>query len=203
MERHPLLTCLGPTSPECEKIGSDFLFPSPHGLIGIQRKAVSDLVSSLRDRRLPREIVQMEGLDHAFLIVEGDWDWDWEGISRRTGYTLSEYRGLVMSMQIIHGIHVLTTDSIEETAETLRHMEVWFSKKEHGSLLRMPKAKVAAELHILQYFDGISLTRAKAIYDWFGRVPLQWTVTRKAMQDVPGLGKVTVDKLFKILPEKE
>jgi ERCC4-type nuclease len=199
MERHPLLTTLGENSAECEKLGADFLFPSINGLVGVQRKAVSDLVSSLRDRRLPREIVQMEELDHAILIIEGDWQWNYEGISGRTGFSIQEYRGLVFGLQFEHDIRVLTTANVEETAEVLVHLERWFNKTEHGSLLRVPKAKVDPRLHLLQYFDGISLTRAKAIFDWFGRVPLRWDVTKEEMTAVPSLGKVTVEKMWKVL----
>lgn len=202
-EHDPLLKSLGTVSQECERLGSDFLILSPNGLVGIQRKATVDLVASLRDRRLQRELVQMEALDHAILIVEGTWRWTTDYRDERTGYSLGEYRGLVLSLQMEHHIQVFETRDKPETAELLTHMEPWFSKKEHGSLLRVPKAKVDSRLHILQYFDGLSLTRAKAIFDHFGRVPLTWSCTKEEMSEVRCNGRrmpaKMIDNLWKVL----
>lgn len=198
MEHHPLLSSLGMNSPECEKLGVDFLYLTMHGLVGVQRKAVSDLVSSLRDGRLQRELRQMVELDHAVLLIEGHWKWSKRGVHERTGYSRREYNGLVLSVQSF-GIWVVTSESVEDTADYLLQMESWFAKPEHESLLRKPKAKVPEAIHILSHFDGISLTRAKAIYEWFGRVPLRWDTTKEEMLRVPGLGKVTVEKLWKAI----
>lgn len=198
MERHPLLSSLGTNSDQCEKLGVDFLLVSKSGLIGIQRKAVSDLVASLRDTRLSRELDLMKQLDQAVLLIEGDWHWNRKGVHERSGYTLREYQGLLLSVQSF-GVWVVTTQSIEETSNYLMQMEGWFSRTTHESLLRRPKAKVPEGIHILQYFDGISLTRAKAIYDYFGKVPLRWDVTKEEMLKVPNLGKITVEKLWKAL----
>lgn len=198
MEHHPLLSCLGTNSPECERLGVDFLILSPNGLVGIQRKAVADLVSSLRDGRLQRELRQMVELDQAVLLIEGSWKWNRKGVHERTGYSRKEYNGLVLSVQSF-GIWVVTTESIEDSAEYLRQMELWFQKLEHESLLRKPKAKVPEAIHILSHFDGVSLTRAKAIYDHFGKVPLRWDTTKEEMLKVPHLGKITVEKLWKAI----
>lgn len=198
MEQQPELKALGTSSPEVEKYGVDYLLLSPSGLIGVQRKAVSDLVASIRGDRLQREITQMAQLDQAVLLVEGNWKWDRNGRHTRSGYSRREYNGLILSVQSF-GIWVVTTANVEESVDYLRQMELWFQKPLHESLLRKPKAKVPEGIHILQHFDGVSLTRAKAIYEWFGRVPLRWDTTPEEMLKVPGLGKVTVDKLWKAI----
>lgn len=198
MEQQPELKALGTSSSEVERYGVDYLMITPNGLVGIQRKAVADLVASIRGDRLQRELRQMTELDQAVLLIEGHWGWDKHGVHYRTRYTRKEYNGLVLSVQSF-GIWVVTTESVEHTAEYLSQMEGWFSKAEHESLLRKPKAKVPEGVHILQHFDGISLTRAKAIYDYFGRVPLSWEVTKDQMLHVHGLGKVTVDKMWRAL----
>lgn len=198
MEQQPELKSLGISSSSVEPYGVDYLFLTPHGLVGVQRKAVSDLVSSLRDGRLQRELRQMVDLDQAVLLIEGHWKWNRRGVHERTGYSRKEYNGLVLSVQSF-GIWVVVSDSVEDTAGYLLQMESWFAKPEHESLLRKPKSKVPEALHILSHFDGISLTRAKAIHEWFGRVPLRWDTTKEELLKVPGLGKVTVDKLWKAL----
>ena len=192
-EHHPLLSNLGPVSSEVEAYGSDFLFLTKHGLVGVQRKALPDLVASLRDARLQRELVQAEKLEHFVLVAEGEWS-DKLRISR------AEYNGVMLSLQS-YGVWTMTTRDTVETAELLRQMEGYFDKDSHDSLLRKPKSKVPPELHILQHFDGISLTRAKAIYDRFGRVPLCWACSEQEMLSVDGIGRITVDKMKKQLGE--
>jgi ERCC4-type nuclease len=197
-----MLRLLGESSSEVEKYGADFMWTCPRGVVGIQRKAVADLVASLRGDRVQRELLQQEKLDQAIWLIEGDWDWRYDGsgrlVSEKLHYSFAEYQGFVMSIQN-YGHWVVTTDDVSQTADYLVQAERWFQKTDHDSLLRRPKARVPQGIHILQHFDGISLTRAKAIYSYFGLVPLTWTVTREEMAKVPGIGKVTVEKMFKAL----
>lgn len=206
-EHDPLLRELGPYDSSVETYGVDFLFPTRMGLVGVQRKTPSDLVASLRDSRWQRELVQMTDgrLDYAMLLIEGSFRWDSNGSRNLRSYRLKDYKfaeyvGFCMSVQN-HGILMMHTEDVRGTAQALKGIEQWFNKPgEHDSLLRKPKGKVAAELHILQHFDGISLTRAKAIYHHFGFVPLLWRVTREQMAEVPGLGRKSVENLGKLIP---
>lgn len=202
-EHHPALRELGPYDSTVESYGVDFLFPSKLGLVGVQRKTNADLIASLRGDRIQRELVQMSsgGLDYAFILIEGNWNWGQRNKwGSRNNFTQSEYTGFLLSVQY-HGINLLHTEDQYGTATALRTMELWFNKPgDHDSLLRKPKAKVSPELHILQHFDGISLARAKAIYHHFGFLPLMWRVSREEMAGVPGLGKISVEKLGKFVP---
>lgn len=203
-EHHPALRDLGPYDSTVESYGVDFLFPSRMGLVGVQRKTPSDLIASLRGDRIQRELVQMSssGLDYAFILIEGNWNW--ESRSKKWGprsnFSQAEFAGFLMSVQNL-GVMILYSEDQHGTATVLRTLEGWFNKTgDHDSLLRRPKAKVSPELHILQHFDGISLARAKAIYHHFGFLPLMWRVTRDQMAGVPGLGKVSVERLGKFVP---
>ena len=197
-EHNQLLKKLGSYSSEPERYGCDFLFINRTGLVGVQRKTCHDLVASLYDNRMARELTAMESLDQGVLLIEGNWEW-YKGRSLVVkGYNKPQYYGVMLSIQA-QGVWVAETEGIEHTAEWLRQAELWFSKSEHDSLLRRPKPKVPKEIHILQHFPGISLTRAKAIFTYFGRVPLRWDTTPEEMGKVPGIGKVTVDKLWNVL----
>jgi ERCC4-type nuclease len=181
-----------------ETYGVDFLFPTKLGLVGVQRKTCDDLVASLRGDRMQREIVQMSsaGLDYAVLLIEGQWGWSH---SPRT-YTQAEFIGFMLSVQS-HGILIMYTEDTSGTAKALTGIERWFNKDgEHDSLLRRPKARVSPELHVLQYFDGISLGRAKAIFHHFGKVPLAWICSKEEMVQVPGMGRKTVENMGHLVP---
>jgi len=84
----------------CEQHGADFMFSSPHGMIGVQRKEVRDLVASIRDDRIAREIGQSRQLAQLVLIVEGDWKWKRNNESGRVdGFTRQQFDGLMLSFQ--------------------------------------------------------------------------------------------------------
>src|SRR5262245_28190388 len=125
-EHNHLLARLGNYSSEPERYGCDFLFINRTGLVGVQRKTVSDLVASLYDNRFQRELVMWEGLDQAVLLIEGDWKW-YKGRSLTVrGYNKPQYYGLMLSVQA-QGVWVAETEGIEHTAEWLRQAELWFS----------------------------------------------------------------------------
>lgn len=190
-ENHPLLRALGDNNAEVERRGADFLIMGRDGLTACQRKAVPDLVASLSDDRLWTELRQMaeaSDLAHAFLIVEGHWNQGWE--------TRAQLDGILMSLQIEHGLCVMWTQSVAETAETLRRMEAWLMKGSHGSLMnrragpRRDADGTLARLHIWQTFPRIKYGRAVMLDTHFDhKLPLEWTCDWDA-EVIPGFGKV-------------
>jgi hypothetical protein len=64
---------LGETSPLPERYGVEVLFEAPPiGLVGVQRKTFPDLLSSMRDGRIDRGVVEMRALDLGVLANEGE-----------------------------------------------------------------------------------------------------------------------------------
>jgi ERCC4-type nuclease len=206
-ETHPLLRTLGESSSETEARGVDFLMIGQDGLVGIQRKTIDDLIVSLRDGRIAKELGQMAGSDlvRAGMLIEGAWH------TAHADFTRAQYDGIVLSLQMEYGLFVLTTGTVAETAETLRRTESWMQKHTHGSLGVRPKSRALWgtwkskewSVHLLSSFDGLSVGRAGAIYDAVG-LPLAWTVEEKAMlAAVKGLGRKTTGKLYAALPPHE
>lgn len=201
-----LLRDLGETSTLCEERGVDFLLTSPAGLIGVQRKEIRDLVASIRDDRICRELGQSKDLTQTVLLVEGDWRWQPSGQSLRVeGFTRPQLDGLLLSFQA-NGWWVLTSESLQETCEVLARMKNWFSRGDHLSLLTRPKSRAPWGTHrnrewgvyVWQGFEGIGVTTAGALYDAVG-LPLRWTVTEKELLKVPGVGKGRAKKLLAAL----
>lgn len=201
-EHDPLLRALGQSHQLCERLGVDFLFYGKTGLIGVQRKRVDDLVASIRgDDRLARELGQMESLSQAVVCIEGAWRWKPNGESLRVrGFTRAQYHGVILALQAA-GVWVMTTADTAETAAVLAQAETWFAHAEHDSLRRRKKPGGSREgdwrdAHLLSSFEGVSLKRAKAIREHFGRVPLRWDCTETELTAVPGIGRVTARRLL-------
>ena len=205
-----LLRAVGKSSSLAEQRGADYLIPSAEGLlISVQRKTVEDLLASVFDGRLEREVLLLKR-NPSLLIIEGQPSWTTDGfLMSRRRWTLRQHYALILSLQFEHGVAVMQTASMSETAQLLRAMETWASKSKHLSLLRRPTAASASEWgkatdrdfarHLLQGFPGVGVTLADAIIDTFGRVPLAWTVSESDLESVPGIGKRRAESLWRSL----
>ncbi len=205
------LASLGESSSLPETMGADFLLFTRHGLVGVQRKEVKDLVASVHDGRYQREVAQLcsSGLHQGVLVIEGDYRFDLNGNSialKHTRWTRASLHGIEMSTQLL-GIWVIRTDSLDDTANWLTQAESWFDKAEHLSLSVRPKVPAGVWedptrhfwLRVLQSFDGISAKTAGAIYDQSVKDGVQllgWQVDRDWLLSVSGVGKGRADKLM-------
>lgn len=202
---------LGKVSSTPERHGADILILEPpvKGLFGVQRKEVKDLIASLDDGRLGKEVSQMQRLAIRALIIEGKMSWtnDGELMKDYTSISRSQFRSLMYSIRA-RGIWVEWSDDLNDTVEVIQGMQKWASKSEHTSLLARPGPKSTGwgrvtnqdwAVHILTSFPGIGVKTAQSIYEFFGGVPLRWEVTEKDLAEVPGIGKVRAERMVAAL----
>jgi ERCC4-type nuclease len=193
-----------------ERYGADFLMFSPHmGKIGVQRKEIKDLVASINDGRLAKEVQQLQSCDIAHIIIEGRVEWTNEGLlltSTHSQFTKAQYLGTLWSLQA-SGLGTGFTTSKTDTMSYLSTFEKWTCKDHHTSLARRPSQPKSmfgetgtrdTQRWILQGFTGISYGRAEAILDHCGSIPLQWTID---LEQIAGIGPKTAKRLEAILHE--
>lgn len=201
---------LGRVSSLPERHGADVMWMDPtiKGLVGVQRKAIPDLVASVQDGRLAKEVAQLQTCKVAVVIVEGRPRWSSEG-QLMMGYvkwSRTQHRSLLRSIQG-RGIFVEHSDSIADTAALIREIASWVGKGDHTSLDRRPKpgpnnwGKVDDEAwacHLLQSVPDIGPVQAKAIWDHFdGAIPVALTTDAVELAKVPGLGPKRIAKILK------
>jgi len=199
---------LGTVSSLPEQYGADFLFPGKDGLVGVQRKEIRDLVASLHDGRLAKELGQMKSLAQAILLVEGEVRWSSSGnlMAIRRPFTRAQWYGVMFSVQS-SGLWVISTDGVDESRIVLPLVEKWLQKNRHGSLAGRPNPNgdwgtVGSRdwgIHLLQSFQGIGAETAGRIYDYFEGVPLGWMVSQGELQNVKGVGKGRAETLYRAL----
>ena len=196
-----LLKSLGTVSSVPERHGADVLWAerAVRGLIGVQRKELSDLIESSRDGRLSKEVAQLRSCKLAFLLVEGRPQWTVDGVlvHRYAVWTRRAHHALLRSVQL-RGIVVEFTDSLSDTVARVEEIADYAAKGSHTSLDRRPKpmsdgwGKLTDEAwgcHLLQSVDGIGPTQAKAIWDYFnGHLPIGLTVPVERLAEIKGLG---------------
>src|SRR5579863_2868694 len=175
---------LGQVSSVPERFGTDVLFLSRSGqTIGIQRKEIKDLVASVHDGRLVKELAQMAKLDQGIVLIEGGIKWTSENkLMIEPSWTKTHHLGLMLSIQS-KGYWTLNSSTLNDTLDLLPMFVKYFGKERSASLGTRPKSqgewgtKSSREWqnHLLQSFEGIGSEKAKAILDKFGMAPLEWT----------------------------
>lgn len=206
------ITLLGTRSSIPERVGCDLLWGSPLGPVGVQRKEVSDLIASMHDGRLAKELGQMEGrLGIGMLVVEGPMQFTTDDylIGSWTRITRSQIRRLMWSVER-RGVWTERSAGMDDTCLLVGDLYGWTTKEKHDSLVGRPSPNGDAwgrrdsktwQVHLLTGFDGIGSTTAEAMVETFGGMPLRWTVTEKELQQVPGIGKVRARKLVEALDQ--
>ncbi len=197
-----------------EQHGADVLVVAPgKGRLAIQRKTFpDDLLASLEDGRLAREIALLSQAQCPVLIVEGQPQWTADGhlmVPRANRWTQVQLRNLLRSVWWVHGIAIEYTASIEDTAKAVLEMESWFRKEVHRSLLTRPK-RVSRDswrtssqrdfaLFFLQGLPGVGSVLAEAILERFGRIPMSWTCSLDDLKTVDGIGDKRARALWELL----
>jgi ERCC4-type nuclease len=201
---------LGRISTAPERYGADILWwdSAIKGWVGVQRKAVPDLIASVQDGRLAKEVAQLMKCKVASVIVEGHTRWSTDGQLMRSHvrWSRTQHRSLIRSVQG-RGIFVEHSDSIADTVKLVREIASWAHKGDHTSLDRRPGPSgdgwgrvtdKAWACHLLQSIPDIGPVQAGAIYDHFeGVVPVTLTATRDELLAVHGLGPKRVDKILR------
>ncbi len=204
---------LGESSIVPERYGADFLLFSPVlGRIGVQRKEINDLLASMGDGRLAREIPQLQCLDIGVILIEGRLRWTVDGflcLKTQSEFTQQQFQATLWSLQL-HGLWIGFTNSQTETIEYMSWFSRWTMKDRHNSLLSRPKQTAKNifgtresrdwQIHVMEGFPGVGYQRAAKIVDHYGGLPLAWT---GILSDVPGVGAGLQHKLGSLLDRVE
>lgn len=191
-----------------ESVGADVLLVSCNGRLGVQRKTLADLLSSLGDGRIAKELPVLARLEFPVLFVEGRMDWTADGhliLAYYTHWTRLQIRNFLRSVALA-GISVEITDSINDTAERIVEMQAWWSKPVHSSVYTRPKTSARdtwgnrdVARFVLQGFPGVGSTLAESILERFKRLPLRWDCSLEELAQVKGVGKRSAQKLWNFL----
>lgn len=211
------MRALGTVSWKAEDWGADVFWVSRKRTWGVQRKALKDLVASVDDGRLAKELLQMSSLDVAILMLEtgergggGPREMPNGQLAGLGGYgrpwTGKQLRGVLWGVAD-RGVRIELTRDEGETIRRVLELEAWSRKERHESARGRGMAPVDVfgkrgnreyATFILQGLPGIGLQTAGAIYDHFKGMPLQWACTREELLKVPGVGKITAQRVWDV-----
>ena len=159
-----------------------------------ERKTLHDLVISIIDGRLFKQMIRLANSNHrGVLVLEG------------TGKDLTDTRmrreamqGALITISLILGIPVLRSKDPLETAKLIVYATQQIRSVAKNALQRpgyQPKTKQKRQLFILQGLPGIGREKAIKLLDRFGSVERVITANREELESIDGIGKDTADKI--------
>lgn len=140
------------------------------GDIAIERKTISDFVSSMLSKRLHRQMEEMKQFPRQMIVIEG---MDTHPLQEFGNMNPNAVRGMILSVMLDFKIPVIFTKDCAETAEFLILLEKKQSapQKEFSMMAKKRSSSIYEQQQfILESFPGIGPSTAKALLKQFGSV---------------------------------
>lgn len=137
------------------------------GEIIIERKTVSDFISSMINKRLLGQLENLKQYPNPLLIIEGIDEHELYNDENGTGVNANAIRGFLLSIALKHKIPIILTKNSEDTA---KYLSVILNKKEKETSFNAKKKSRNQKEQlqfILEGFPGIGPKTAKKLLQKF------------------------------------
>ncbi len=157
------------------KIG-DYLI----GPIIIERKTISDFISSMINKRLVQQLNQMQAYKQSLLILEGDLD-----LSEKRNLNNS-IRGFILSINLNYNIPIIFTKDYEDTTKYLILLAKQQTKPKTKISLhaRIPKTTKERKQYILESFPNIGPKKAERLLEKFKTLQNVFTASEFELKEI-------------------
>lgn len=164
--------------------------------VAIERKTVSDFVTSMINKRLLRQLEELQQYQNRLLIVEGMEDQ--ELYYETSGMNANAIRGFLLSILLKYKIPIIFSKNSEDTAKFI----LVLARKREGEISLKAKKRSFNKKEQIQYvlegFPGIGPKTAKKLLDKFGSLKGVMNASFEELSDE--IGKKA--EIFKIIDEK-
>ncbi|OGJ12143.1 hypothetical protein A3K62_00260 [Candidatus Pacearchaeota archaeon RBG_16_35_8] len=156
------------------------------GDIIIERKTVSDFISSMLNRRLSNQIEDLKQYQDKLLIIEGIEEKELYNDDNETGVHANAIRGFLLSVTLKHKIPIIFTKNSEDTT---KYLLILLNKKENEISLNAKKKgrnKKEQLQFILESFPGIGPKTAKRLLKEFKTIKGVINATKEELKKIIG-----------------
>ncbi len=170
--------------------------------VAIERKTVNDLINSIIDSRLFKELKSLKSVYlKTFLVIEGEIIYEFSRIRKEA------LQGAIVSVMLDFYVPVIFTKSPEETAEWLYKLAKKEQIKGKKPLIRPDKTPLSYNIKriqefILAGFPDIDSKRAQDLLNYFGSLEEIFNAPIEALMNVKGIGKKIAKQIKEILKAK-
>ncbi len=165
--------------------------------VAIERKTVSDFITSMKNRRLSKQLEELQQYKNRLLIVEG--------IDEQELYTDSEdwigmhpnsVRGFLLSILLKHKVPIIFTKNYEDTAKFLAVLAKKTGSKEMPlNITKKTLSKKEMLQFIIEGFPGIGPKTAKKLLSKFKTIKNIINASEEELRGVIGIKSQVVKEL--------
>ncbi|MBS3088988.1 hypothetical protein J4402_04400 [Candidatus Pacearchaeota archaeon] len=151
--------------------------------VAIERKTVSDFKSSIINKRIISQLLELKQYDKNLLIVEGIIEEDvYSG-----GIHENAFRGFLLSAALDFNSRIIFTHNASDTA---KYIDVLARKKEKGELaIRASKIALTREEQqqfILEGFPNVGAVKARRLLEKFGSLGRIFSASEEELAEILG-----------------
>jgi len=165
--------------------------------VAIERKTVADFISSMIDKRLLKQMEELQQYEKKLLIIEGIDEQEIYNENSEKGVGANAIRGFLLSIVLKHKIPTLFSKNAEDTAKFIARIAL---KKEQEMSIRAIKKtlnKKEQMQFILEGFPGIGPKNAKKLLEKLGNLQNIFSAPQEELKKI--IGKKA--EVFRILWE--
>ena len=165
----------------------------------IERKTFSDLVSSMINKRLQKQLSEIKKYPTYYLIIEG-FDYNYE----KFRINKNAIKGLFLSIALDFKVPIIFTEDEKDTANFLILTSKKYEKTKTEHSIRQTKtAKTSEEQKqfILEGFPGIGPALAKKLLKEFGSLKNIFNASEKDLEKIPNFNQKKGEEFLKLLRE--
>ncbi len=164
------------------------------GNIAIERKTVSDFLSSMINRRLLHQLEQMNQYENRLLLIEGIYEQElYSEDENSKGVHSNSVRGFLISILLKHRTPIIFTKNYEDTARFLAILAKRKSKEISVRAIKKDLDKQERLQFILEGFPGIGPKTAKELLKKFKTIKNIINASEEELKKI--LGKKTENML--------
>ena len=137
------------------------------GNIAIERKTISDFLSSMINKRLLNQLENLKQYENNLLIIEGIEEHELYNDNNEKGINANAIRGFLLSIALKHKIPVILTKNPEDTA---KYISILLNKKEKEISLKEKRKSMNEKEQIgfiIEGFPGIGPKTARKLLEKF------------------------------------
>lgn len=162
----------------------------------IERKTVSDFISSMINQRLHKQIKNLQQCENKLLIIEGIEKQELYNEENGNGVNANAIRGFLLSIILKHKIPIIFTKNPEDTAKFISVLSNKKSTEISLNFNKKPKTQKEQLQFILEGFPGIGPKTSKKLLNEFKSIKNIINAPEKELKKILGKKAEIVKKII-------
>lgn len=165
--------------------------------VAIERKTISDFISSMINRRLIKQLEELQQYSSKLLIIEGIDEQELYSEDNITGLNPNSVRGFLLSILLKHKVPIIFTKNQKDTAKFIYLIAVKQSPTNLSMNVKKKSLNKKEQMQfILEGFPGIGPTTSKKLLEKFKSLNNIFNASQEELQEVLGIKAEAFKKII-------